>query len=406
MRKIIILFSIAIFSFSMTLEQTIDIAIKNSPSLQAKKIAIKMQKEQKKAVKAKSYGDINVFSSYTHYNIPRTLKPLVPPISPTITLSKDITSVGGSYNVAIFKGFADLAQIEIAKLSTLKSDIDYKLTKEELIYNIKALYYKALGLKSLSKSLETHITALKKTLEYTKKEVELGKKAPLDILKIKSQLLKIKSAKVSAINAVEAIKSHISALIDSPFDDFTTAYEKLKKQSNTPLIIKESLIQSKKSQKELKKAKSLYYPKLFLETNYIKNYAKGEDEEVWQGGLKASYTLFDFGYKSHTYQKAYLGTLIAKKNLKVQQNLLKSKIEDTMLQIKSIKAKIDSIKADLKLLAKIEEIEKIKYQNSRSTIEDYLQAIANTKEAEANLAKNRYELYTKFAYINYLKADK
>ena len=403
MKKSIFL-ALTTLCFGMSLQEAIETALSHSPTLQAQKLAVKMQKEQKEAVKAKSYGQVDINGAYNHYNVPRTLKPLTPPITPGITTSKDITSLGGRYSVALFKGFADLAQIEVAKLSAQKMEIGYKLTKEELIYNIKALYFKALGLKESEKATDAHIKALKSLYEAVKKEVALGKRPPLEKLKIKSSLLGVESKKISIQNAIQAIKAHLSALIGAPFDAFAKAKESLKRQNSTPYLIKEYYLDVRKSKKELKKAKSLYYPKLFLDANYAKNFAKGEDEEVWQASLALNYTLFDFGYKSHTYQKAKIASMIAKKRFNAKKERLYADIKEAFLQRDTLIKNLNSLRVNLKLLKKIEEIEKIKYTTGRSEVDDYLSAIANTKEAQSRIASTTYELYTKEAYINYLKA--
>ncbi len=400
----IALLCLGVALYSQTLQQTIQTALRQSPTLQAKKLAIKLQEHQKAAHKAKMYGEVDLNGAFTHYNIPRTLKPLVPPITPGITVSKDISTLGVSYKVALFKGFADLAQVEVSKLATKKSQIDYKLTKEELIYNIKALYFKGLGLLKTKQALLAHKKALQALYESTKKEVELGSKAPLDLLKIKSRQLQIESQIISTQNAIKALKAHISALIGDSFDGFESTQEEPHNTSATPYLIKKLQIQTAQAKKELKKAKALYYPKVFFSADYVKNWGQDESAEVWQTSIALGYSLFDFGYKSHTYQKGKIASLIAQKNLATQKLALQAKLQEAMLQKASLESTLTSLKANLKLLQKIESIEKLKYESGRSEIDDYLLAIAQTKEAQSKLARTRYELYTKIAYINYLKA--
>ncbi len=404
MRSLLLLCGLLAALGATTLDELIQHAITDSPILQAKKLATKMQHAAKEAVKAKSYGKVDLSASYTHYNVPRTLKPLTPPITPDITTSKNITSLGARYSVALFRGFADLAQIEVSKLSAKRSEIDYKLTKNELIYNIKALYFKALGLQAVLEALKAHEKALQRLYETTQKSLELGKVAQLDLLKVKSALIATHSKVVTTTNTIESIKAHLKALTGLEVDRFTPAKEETIQKQNTPYIIQKAMIETKKSQKELKKAKALYLPKLLLDATYAKNFAKGEDEEVWQSSLVLAYDLFDFGYKKHSYQKAKIATLIAQKNLAAKRRDLESRITETHHQIDSLHHQLEALRQNLTLLAKIESIEKIKYQSGRSTIDDYLQALANAKQAAGDLESTRYELYTKEAYLNYLKA--
>ncbi len=390
--------------YSMSLEEAISLALKNNPSLQSKRLDIEAQKLQKEAIKAQTLGKVNLNAAYNHYNIPRTLKPLTPPITPNITTSKDILSAGVEYKVALFNGFADKVRIDLAALGFKMKEIGYKLAKNETVYNIKALYFKALGLKSDLQALKARkkaLSALKRKVEYG---VKLGKKAPLDLLKIRSDLLGVESSIVKVKNGIESIKAALKALIGIKIDKFEDAKEEAVQKNTTPYLVKKMQLEVKKTQRELKKAKSLSYPKLFFQGMFNQNFAKGESEDIWQGGVIATYPIIDFGYKKKIYQKSKIATLQAKKNLLFQKEMLKSKIEGAKLEINSLYHTLKALQSNLELLKEIQHSEKIQYDTGYKDVSDYLQAIANTQKAKSAISKTKYTLFSKYAYLNYLQA--
>jgi len=390
--------------YSMSLEEVISLAIKNNPSLEAKRLEVQAQKLQKEAVKAQTLGKLNLNASYTHYNIPRTLKPLTPPITPNITTSKDIVSGALEYKVALFNGFSDLVKVDVAKLGVQMRKIGYKLAKNELIYNIKALYFKALGLKANLSALQARLKALEALKRKVTYEVDLGRKAPLDLLKIRSDLLSVQAQAIQAKNGIQSIKEALKALSGSEIDSFQEAKEEIKEGNSTPYMIRKLQLEVKKTQRELKRAKGLKYPRIFFQGLYSQNFAKGESEDIWQGGVMATYPLVDFGYKKKVYQKSKIATLQARQNLLSQEQLLRSKIEGVKLEIESLKYNLKSLESRIELLKEILHSEKIQYETGYKDITDYLQAIANTQQAKSAFSQTRYNLFSKYAYLNYLQA--
>jgi outer membrane protein TolC len=391
---------------AQSLERTIEIALEQSPMLAAKKEQVRLGELKKKEARASMLGHIDGFGAYTRYNSPRTLEPLAPPIQPNTPTSDHITSIGANLEVPLFRGFADIANLHISKLEAKSSEIEYSLTKEQLIYNIKSLYFKGLGLLDLLDAQKAHIEALEALKKKVEKEIALGKKAPIDALKIESELLRVESDAKQTANAIEALKAHIEALSAASFDGFEPASESPKETKETPLAIKKLELAVERSKKAQKKARALYFPQINLKADYLKNYAVGEDAEVWQAGLNLGYRLFDFGYRSAQYEKSKVLALMASHNLEAQKRSLDADIKDANLQIKTLQSRIAALRSNVRLTKKIAEVERIKYESGRSDITDYLQALANEKQSLGMLAQTRYELYTKIAYLNYLKADR
>ncbi|WP_187647568.1 TolC family protein [Nitrosophilus labii] len=409
MRKLLLLpFLLINHIYALTLEEAIDTALKKSPLYQIQKEKILEAEEDKLSKKSKNFGKITLVGSYTQYNIPRTLAPIVPPITADIISSKDITSMGTIYEVMLFNGFADLSSVKIADINRHVSKIDLKLTKEQLIYNIKSLYYKILSLKNQKESSLSYKKALEKLYQDTKTGIKLGKKAKIDLLKVSSDMQNVIYSITNLEKNIQILKSKLAYLmgVDS-IDELKPAEEAVSLNINDTkqtYVYKKSFLESKKAKKAIKKASSLYFPKISLNLYYGKNMAKGVEEELWQGGVNLNWNIFDFGYKKAEHQKAKISYLISKLKLKDTELKLKSDIEEAKNRIAIAKAKIVSTKKQLSLLKKIKETEKLKYEKGASDMYDLLYAIAKYEKAKSDLYEAIYDLSIQKAYLNYITA--
>jgi len=394
-------------SWAITLNEAIDTALKKSPLILIEKEKINQSIQQMRVKKAKNLGSINVVGSYTTYNIPRTLAPIVPPISPNIVTSKNIGSLGLKYDVMLFNGFSDLRSIEIAELSKKISKTDFALGKEQLIYNIKSIYFKILTLKKERVSALSYQKALETLQSKVEQEYELGKKAKLDLLKVASELEIAKYNSLNISNSIKILKAKLASLIGvEKIDSVEDIYDEERVSENVDpknsLIYKKALLDTQKSKKGIAKAKALYYPKVALNAYYGGNFASGEQEELWQAGVSINIPLYDFGNRDAQFQKAKIAHMISEHKLKNSYLKLKSDIVDAKERIATASAKIKALKKELEFLTKIEETEKIKYQNGVSDVYDLLLAISKRRIAESDLIGATYDLTMQRAYLNLL----
>jgi len=394
-------------SWAITLNEAIETALKKSPLILIEKEKINQSIEEKRVKKAKNLGSINVVGSYTTYNIPRTLAPIVLPISPDIVTSKEIGTLGLKYDVMLFNGFSDLRSIEIAELSKKISKTDFALSKEQLIYNIKSIYFKILTLKKERVSALSYQKALETLQSKVEQEYELGKKAKLDLLKVASELEIAKYNSLNIDNSIKILKAKLASLIgveeiDSVEDIYDEERVSDTVEPKNSLIYKKALLDTQKSKKGIAKAKALYYPKVAFNAYYGDNFASGEQEELWQAGVSINIPLYDFGNRDAQFQKAKIAHMISEYKLKNSYLKLKSDIVDAKERIATATAKIKALKKQLEFLTKIEETEKIKYQNGVTDIYDLLLAISKKRKAESDLIGATYDLTMQRAYLNYI----
>ena len=125
-------------------------------------------------------------------------------------------------------------------------------------------------------------------------------------------------------------------------------------------------------------------------------------QENWQVGVNAKWTLFDFGKNNASTQKAKIARMQA--TFEKQQTLLdlrKSLVE----AVEKMKQEYANYQAQLKqfdLSKKSEKIERVRYKNGVSTINDLLYATSQKHLTAAKLIESKYNYQKGKFYMDYL----
>lgn len=394
--------------YAITLDEAIKLGLKNSPDFLMQQNKILLSQEAKNLKKASNYGKVALRGSFTQYNIPRTLTPIVPPITPGITTSKDIGTLGVAYDVILFSGFSGLRDVEIASLSKEASQIALKLSREQLIYNIRSLYLKILSLKYQKDAAISYKHALQQLEKAIALGVKIGKKPKVDLLKVKADL-EAADTGVKELNAnINILKSSLASVIGvediKEVEDITTTSEVhldergLKSLNRYQL----SLIEAQKSTKKLKNAKSSYYPNLSANGYYGNNYGEGESDDIWQIGIGLNWVLFDFGSRGAAVQKAKIESLQTSLESKKVALTLAKDLKESKERVDIAAFKLKSAKSELDLVAETMKIEEMRYKQGVGTIYDLLFARSRHQSTLSKEINAKYALQSAIFYYKYI----
>jgi len=407
--------------FSTTLDEIISHALSNSTTIKVAKAESELAQLQAKVRQSSRFGELNLVVDATHYNIDRTLAPMTPNTiksGKAIRTSQEIYSGGVSYNVPLFTGFAQTRDIEISEIASKMSEIKQKLTKEQLIYNIRSLYLAILTQQEMKKAQHSYTLALKKLNKIIALEVVVGKKAEIDLIKSKVDL-ELAKTKVKILKTnINTTKATLSALADFEVSTIEKLdikvsepkynLDELFAQNSTLAKVEVENMALQKANKLIAKSKSANLPQLNLNSYLGKNYGEDDklddwdDETLWQVGVNFRYNLLDFGKRDATVQKAKIGKL--KATLKKEQTLLdlKKLLIQAVGKIEQSYAQYLGNNTAYKLSQKSESIEKVRYKSDVATLNDYLLAKGKTQLSLAKLIESKYEYQKHVYYLDYL----
>jgi len=434
-KKIVLSLFFTVSLNAMSLDTTIKEALLHNNSLKKVVLDKDIAQENRKTKKSQNFGRFDLKIDYDHYNNARTLAPLTPmdiASSPTgaykMPTTNDLISAGVTYNIVLFDGFAKQNSYKISDLVYKNSTFKIKLSKEELIYNVKSLYLSLLALQEQLDAQEKYVNSQNKLYNYIVKEYKLGSKSKLDTLEAKNSYTEALSNKEKIQANIEILKATLSKIIAS--DKFDRAEkiiihfdEEFQKKIDFQNLSRVKLAEFSQNiaQKKLNTAKSSYYPKINLTTYYGYNMGpnattntfastgvtylnKGDfnSENIWQIGLHLKWNIYDFGVKNSNIQKGKIALLKSK----IDKDDVKSELEKNLKIAKSkvVLAKADyaSLKSQYELLVAIQEAQKVKYTNSALTLTDLLDTEAKEALVYAKIINAKYEYQKAKYYIEYL----
>jgi outer membrane protein TolC len=414
--------------FAVSLDGLIDQAMKHSTVIKKSKTQMELSRMKRQESRANQFGSIDLVGGYTHYNLPRTLVPLTPAVIKTgatdVLTTKDLYSAGVMYSVPLFTGFAQTRQVEMDSIATAMAESKLSLTKEQLAYNVASLYLSVLALEEMKRAQQKHVEALKKLNKTIASEVSLGKKAKIDLLKAEKDLY-------GNISYLEVLKGNIAmtkaSLASLVGIDHVGTLQKVKVSVKNPHYalgeiiskagtlnrIKVAEYNVKKASKGVQKSESTLMPQIALNSYYGYNYGENEptsvnpstgwdNEKNWQIGINAKWTVFDFGKRDATIQKAKIAKMEAE--FDKHQTLLdfKKSLIEAREKMRQEYANYQGNLKQYALAKSSEKIERVRYENGVSTINDLLYATSQTQLARAKLIESKYNYQKGKFYMDYL----
>ena len=421
MKIIFYLMIMGISAFATTLDALTEYAMHHSTVVKQSLAQRDLSEIKRKESKVQQYGELNLVGDYTHYNTARTLAPLTPTAlgaGAPITTSKDIFYAGATYAVPLFTGYAQTRQIEISNIAKQMSDAKMKLTKEQLAYNVRSLYVSVLAQREILHAQIAYakaLTTLRKQIAY---EVELGKKATIDLLKAKSNEQAAQTQVEVLKSNIDITKATLSALVGKKVGQLTAlnikvtrpqySVNRLYAQANSLAKVEVEDMALRKADKTIQKSEASKLPQVNFSSFVGKNYGEDletnewDNETLWQAGVNVKWNIVDFGKRDLSVQQAKIAKMEA--TFQKEQTLLdlRKLLSQAVSKIKQNYAEYLGNVSQLKLSKKSEKIEEVRYKNDVSTLNDLLLAKSQTQLVRAKMIESRYNYQKSKYYLEYL----
>jgi outer membrane protein TolC len=419
-KKLSLLLSTLLLStplWATTLDELIQSGLTNNSLIKTTNLQIELMEAKKAESQAKKFGEVDVVGSYTHYNLPRTLAPIVPSsLSPTssVDTTQDLFTTGVQYSVPLFTGGALEQQVKIDNLATQMSQSKKRLTKEELIYNIRSLYLSALSLQEIQASQEGYVSALEDLKEKIRYGVELGKRAKIELLKANNDLTKSIGDVAKTKSSLRMLKSSLSALTHYENIDYLERLD-IQPSPTTSLIQENSSLERfklqdleiAKGEKIIKKVEASKKPQVALNAYAGYNYDIDqlnpiENEQLWQVAVNVKWNIHDFGATSARVQQAKIARLQAITQKEATSEGFKKLFAKAQNEIDTALANYETTQSQYSLLQESQTIEQARYDAGVATLNDLLLAKSKTQLASSQMIQSKYAYQNGMFYLDYL----
>jgi len=401
-----------------TLPQLINSGLAHNSVIKKTELQIKLMRAKQEESRAKRFGKLDAVGSYTHYNLPRTLAPIVPSsLSPTssVNTTQDLFSSGVQYSVALFTGGMLEQQINIDKVAQKMAESHQKLSREELIYNIRSLYLSALSLQELQLSQESYVEAIRDIRDIISIGLDIGKKAKIELLKADNDLQSAKGKVAITKSKLRMTKMNLETLthfksinILEPVEVEISEIESLKSDNIEQLErFRLQDLEIERGDRNIQKVASLKMPQVGLNAYVGHNYDFDqidpfEKEQLWQVAVNVKWNIFDFGANDAKIQQAKIAKLqaiVAKETTTEGFRQLFAKAQE---KIETSLANYHTNLSQFRLLQETEKIEEARYDAGVATLNDLLLAKSKTELAKSQMIQSKYTYQNGIFYLDYL----
>jgi len=409
---------------NLTLEQSIDIALKRSKALAIAEERLREAEARVGEARAGFFPQLNIKSSYTRLDV-----------APYITMAKfqlpfpipggmpSKITIGDDENYAailslqqpLFTGFKILNGYKMAEYGAEAEEYNYKKTKSELIFKVKEAYYGVLKAQEFKKVSQGAVQQMKAHVQDLDNMYKVGLIAKNDLLKAQVQLSNVELMLIKATNAVKMAKTAFCSLLGIPLDTELTLESHLEYQPMDSIKLEDAIQQALKNRPELKAmeytlkagekavsvAKSSWLPNIFLIGNY--NYKRPNRElerkfyRSWDVTVAVQMNIWDWG-------SIYYRTSQAKHRLKQLQEAYKQLQDGIVLEV--TQSYLGLMEAQQKVQATEKNVGQAE-ENFRVTHEKFKQGmVTNTEllDAQTMLTQAKVEYINALADYNIAKA--
>ena len=435
-------------SNSLTVQQAVDYALKNSVQVRNALLDIQVQQQTNKEVTASAFPQINItgnqgynpnvaISTFPNFIAAGTYGVLVAngvkdkngnPIQAPADFGFIQAGFGSKYSTSAGIDVAQLlfdGQVFVG-LMARKTSIEFakknvEVTQEQIKTNIYKIYYQLVVGRKQVQSIDANISRFEKLFHDTKEIYKNGFAEKLDVDKVEVQLNNLRTEKLKAENQLDAGNAGLKFLMNMPQKEILiltdsvsvselktnimdTSYDYANRKEYQQLQLVTKLNNYNVKRYQLSKV-----PTLSLSANYNKN-KQGQKLDLFKGpyftssfiGLRVNAPVFDGGARNARIAKAKLEVQRSLNNMEQLKASIDNDIDQSVLRIRSALVTLESQQRNIDLAESVYKSTKLKYEQGLGSNQEIY-----TAQTELQVAQNNYygSLYDAInAKIDYLKA--
>jgi len=312
--SLIFIFGYSGYSQAISLNDAIDIALKNNLQISLTRERVRQAEQKVKEATAGYLPSINLNGTYTHLG---KVPSMSTPFGEFPMGEQDTTSLTFSLTQPLYTGGRLTLNSKQAKLNYLRAEKELQQTQSEVIYQVKEGFYSVL---LATKNLEIAQRALnqaKAHLEIVESFYKSGRASRFDLLRAKVEVANLKPDVIKARNNLSLARERLAGILSVPsssldlegeleFKSLTlTLDDAIKIAFNSRGDLNSLKLQEEIARVSLQVAKVRNFPSLSFVGNYQFTHP-GEKEEWdkdWNISLVLSFPFFDMGKRAFVRER-------------------------------------------------------------------------------------------------------
>lgn len=394
---------------SYTLLEAIEFALKSNPRITQSIKDVEIGTYEIIGAKASRMPHLNFSSGVTKYRYASPITPISgSPLNGSSfpEFNNNIYDFGISFILPVYAGGRLNAGVTIAEIKKSIADDMFRMSKQDLIYNITNLYYKIYQLEKLLEATEASV----KQLEAHKKNVELflqtGTVPKVELLKTEVELVHAKQNAIIVKNSLESayellkklmgieeINKKISIVHENlSADKLFTIDEAVNKAFSLRPDYNAILKKKKIAEEKVKLAQGKRLPSInFIGEYYERSGDSFEFKENWNLALRLSVPIFDGGLiRSEISKEKKEVEKVSEEERALRLDIIRE-IKDAYLNIENAQTRIEVLEKAIETAKENLRIEILKFETDAGTSTDVIDAQTALLRAEADYLQAIYD---------------
>ncbi len=371
---------------TLTLEECVDIARSNNPSIQQTELSAEIGKSKVRQAYSAVMPNVSVSSGLSSSDATAWA------LGSSYGLSAGMTL----YSPGMYSG------IQSANLNSKANRLNSINNKNDVVSQVSTLYYRILSTKRLIEVYEGNIVVAEENLKKTRSMYEQNVITISDVLKseaqkgdFESQLLQQKQLYVSYLRTMNVLLGRDSRMEFDVVDVDVENVDIPEYEDARNMMLKDNpqfgsaILQKKVSKVLVNVSKEAFLPSVSGSYNHNGSYdpAVSARNSV---GLTASWTLFNGLSRRENIQQSKMRLEQAEINVDNIIRLLDQQLSDYYTQFETYTAMVDINERRLKSAQRAFEIVNQQYELGKATILDRMQAQVTVLSAESTLVEVKY----------------
>jgi outer membrane protein len=394
-------------------------ALKNNPGLRIAGKNIETETYGIDAARADRSPKINLGAGITRFRYDTPLTPVViePPLGPGTEFPpfrRTIQDAAVSLQLPLFRGGRLYRSVTVAEVKKAIAQDNYRMNRQDLVYNLTSLYYKIAQLKEILRANDASVEQLESHRRNVDLYVKTGTAPRLDLLKTEVELshamesrLLVKNSLSSAYELLKTLMGMDDMSIEITLvgdrvanDNFPILEESLSKafsqRPDCKAVAKKKII----TETQVKIAEGKRLPDVAVAGQYSGK--AGSDtgfREDWYYGIRFAMPLLDGGLIRSEINKQKVELEKVREEERSLKLTITREVRDAHLSVANALERIEVTQKAIESARENVRVELLKYNAGAGTNTDVIDAQTVLLRAETDYYQALFDRETAFAYL-------
>jgi len=390
-----------------TLSEAVNFALIHNPKVRISFKDIEIEAYRLKAAKAARLPRLDFTSGLTHYQYQMPLSPITgPPPSGFPEFDDNIYDAGVSFKFPLYRGGRLIKDIQMAEIGEETAKNLYRFTRQDLIYNLTAVYYKIFQMEHLLEAHKASVKQLEAHAANVSSFIKAGTASDVEFLKTDAALSEARAKTLTVKNQLESAHELLKTLmgmddmnrkiavareIDShePSPDLDQALPKALAQRPDFLALQKKRLMARQ---KIESVKGKRWPEIILNGEYSDKAGESYDfKDNWFLGVRLALPLFEGGIISSEIRKEMKELEKVREEERFLRLFIIHEIKDALLDIENADQRAEVGKKGIQSAQEVLRIESLKYETGAGTSSDVIDAESALLRAQTDYFQSVFD---------------